>query len=209
MLIITAGGASSFIALSAAPTGGMFKHPGLNSKYNLFCVQLAGAVCEKYNTGYVMSVSVEGRSSRVATARQFTAFDFKLYLTLISQHDKMDIWQKEVCLSEATENWSQTLFLHSQISFSLWGPEAWNNVCSSSLPPSFIHSRATFTLVTSIWHELCRQERCQVHCSLFKGVGGVLNCSIQQVIIVRPGCLEEDVIKGKQRLRILYGFNLT
>lgn len=43
-------------ALSAAPTGGMFKLPGLNSKYQLFALQLAGAVCERHNIGYVMSV---------------------------------------------------------------------------------------------------------------------------------------------------------
>lgn len=45
------------LALSAAPLNGRFKYPGLNSKYNLFL--LSGAVCEKYNTGYVTGVQKE------------------------------------------------------------------------------------------------------------------------------------------------------
>lgn len=47
------------LALSAAPMGGMFKHAGLNSKYNLCPLQLAGAVCEKHSIGYITSVQKE------------------------------------------------------------------------------------------------------------------------------------------------------
>lgn len=52
----------SFFALSAAPKDGMFKKKKIPISYQL---QLAGAVCEKHNTGYVMRVQESGVEGRV------------------------------------------------------------------------------------------------------------------------------------------------
>ncbi len=195
-------------ALSAAPTGGMFKLPGLNSKYHLFPLQLAGAVCKRHNIGYVMSFQEREVCCLTKVVIQQSSDGITFHGIWLLRWFQNQHWTDGNFASlQATEKWSQ--FLSSQTSFSLRGAEAWNNVYSSILlyfvSSSTFRSQATFPL-SGIY--LTRAVQTGVLSSKVQSKNNlVLNCSIYiQVIVVKPGWVEE---KGKQRVRILYGFNFT